>query len=133
MMIDKRLLGLSPESKKYIAGNVLLQWLSLAANIGLMTAITRLLARLFTKTAGQQQILLTVLAAAICVTARFICTIGVSRMSYLSSKTVKKTLREKIYGKLLRLGISYREQVASSEVVQVSVQRRRRYILSCPI
>lgn len=133
MMIDKRLLGLSPESKKYIAGNVLLQWLSLAANIGLMTVIARLLARLFTKTAGQQQILLTVLAAAICVTARFFCTIGANRMSYLSSKTVKKTLREKIYGKLLRLGGSYREQVATGEVVQVSVQWRRRYILSCPI
>ena len=55
MMIDKRLLGLAPESKKYIAGNVVLQWLSLAANIGLMTAIARLLAGLFTKTAGQRK------------------------------------------------------------------------------
>ncbi len=122
MMIDKRLLGLAPESKKYIAGNVALQWLSLAANIGLMTAIARLLAGLFTKTAGQQQILLTVLAAAVCVAVRFFCTVGASRMSYLSSKAVKKTLREKIYGKLLRLGVSYREQVATSEVVQVSVE-----------
>ena len=122
MMIDKRLLGLAPESKKYIAGNVVLQWLSLTANIGLMTAIARLLAGLFTKTAGQQQILLTVLAAAVCVAARFCCTVGASRMSYLSSKAVKRTLREKIYGKLLRLGVSYREQVATSEVVQVSVE-----------
>lgn len=122
MMIDKRLLGLAPESKRYIAGNVILQWLSLAANIGLMTAIARLLAGLFTKAAGQQRILLTVLAATVCVTARFFCTIGASRMSYLSSKTVKKTLREKIYGKLLRLGASYREQIATSEVVQVSVE-----------
>ena len=122
MMIDKRLLGLAPESKKYIAGNVFLQWLSLAANIGLMTAVARLLAGLFTKEAGQQQILLTVLAAAVCVALRFLCTVGASRMSYLSSKTVKKTLREKIYGKLLRLGASYRERVATSEVVQVSVE-----------
>ena len=122
MMIDKRLLGLAPESKKYIAGNVILQWLSLAANIGLMTAIARLLAGLFTKEAGQQQILLTVLAAAVCVALRFLCTVGASRMSYLSSKAVKKTLREKIYGKLLRLGASYRERVATSEVVQVSVE-----------
>ena len=122
MMIDKRLLGLAPESKKYIAGNVLLQWLSLAANIGLMTAIALLLSGLFTKTAGQRQILLAVLAAAVCVALRFLCTVGASRMSYLSSKTVKKTLREKIYRKLLRLGASYRERVATSEVVQVSVE-----------
>ena len=122
MMIDKRLLGLAPESKKYIAGNVILQWLSLMANIGLMTAIALLLSGLFAKTAGQKQILLTVLAAAVCVTVRFFCTVGASRMSYLSSKAVKKTLREKIYGKLLRLGASYRERVATSEVVQVSVE-----------
>ena len=121
-MIDKRLLGLAPESKKYIAGNVILQWLSLAANIGLMSAIARLLAGLFTKAAGQRQISLTIFAAAVCVAVRFLCTVGASRMSYLSSKAVKKTLREKIYGKLLRLGASYRERVATSEVVQVSVE-----------
>ena len=53
---------------------------------------------------------------------RFLCTTGASRMSYLSSKAVKKTLREKIYEKLLRLGASYNEQVKTSEVVQVAVE-----------
>ena len=31
-MINKRLIGTVSESKKYIAGNVALQWCSLAAN-----------------------------------------------------------------------------------------------------
>lgn len=31
MMINKRLIGAVPESKKYIAGNVALQWCSLFA------------------------------------------------------------------------------------------------------
>ena len=31
MMIDKRLIRMVPESKKYVAGNVLMQWISLAA------------------------------------------------------------------------------------------------------
>ena len=43
-------------------------------------------------------------------------------MSYLSSKAVKKTLREKIYEKLLKLGTSYQEKVQTSEVVQVAVE-----------
>lgn len=43
-------------------------------------------------------------------------------MSYLSSKAVKKTLRQKIYEKLLRLGTSYNERVKTSEVVQVAVE-----------
>ena len=43
-------------------------------------------------------------------------------MGYLSSRAVKKTLREKIYGKLLRLGSAYKEQAQTSEVVQVAVE-----------
>lgn len=43
-------------------------------------------------------------------------------MSYLSSKAVKKKLRELIYKKLLRLGSSYNEKVKTSEVVQVAVE-----------
>lgn len=39
MMIDKRLIGMVPQSKKYIAANVALQWVSLLANIGLMAGI----------------------------------------------------------------------------------------------
>ena len=47
MMINKRLIGTVAESKKYIAGNVVLQWCSLAANIAMMFSITSLLANLF--------------------------------------------------------------------------------------
>ena len=122
MMINKRLIGVVPDSKKYIAGNVILQWCSLASNIALMTSITALLQGLWRKTAGQSEILITAAAAAVAILVRFVCTVGASRMSYLSSKAVKRTLREKIYEKLLRLGASYNEQVATSEVVQVSVE-----------
>ena len=110
MMINKRLIGTVSESKKYIAGNVALQWCSLAANIVMMTAITRLLAGLFRGTAGSSDILATAILAALAVIVRYVCTTGSSAMSYLSSKAVKKTLREKIYRKLLKLGTSYREQ-----------------------
>lgn len=50
------------------------------------------------------------------------CSIGAAKMGYFSSKAVKKSLREKIYQKLLRLGSSYNEQVKTSEVVQVAVE-----------
>ena len=56
------------------------------------------------------------------VEVRFLCSVMASRMSFLSSKTVKKTLWEKIYEKLLCLGASYKEQVKTSEVVQVAVE-----------
>ena len=40
MMIDKRLIGTVSESKKYIARNVALQWLALAANIVMLISAT---------------------------------------------------------------------------------------------
>lgn len=49
MMIDKRLIRMVPESKKYVAGNVLMQWISLAANVVLMMSITRFFASLYAK------------------------------------------------------------------------------------
>ena len=122
MMINKRLIGTVSESKKYVAGNVAFQWCSLAANIAMMTAITSLLALLQAKTADGGSILVTVAVAAIAVIIRFVCTVGASRMGYLSSRAVKKTLRERIYEKLLRLGASYNQQVKTSEVVQVAVE-----------
>ena len=122
MMINKRLIGTVPDSKKYIAGNVICQWISLAANITMMTSITTLLAKLFEKTADTASIITTLIIAAVAVIVRFICTTLSSKMSYLSSKTVKKTLREMIYKKLLKLGTSYKEKANTSEVVQVAVE-----------
>ena len=122
MMMNKRLIDFVPESRKYIAGNVALQWVSLLANIGMMTAITQLLAALFGGTADGAQLVGTAILAALAVAVRFACTTGASRMGFLSSRTVKKALREAIYQKLLRLGASYNEQVKTSEVVQVAVE-----------
>ena len=122
MMINKRLIGTVPDSKKYIAGNVICQWISLVANITMMISITQLSARLFEQTANAKSIITTLIVATAAVAVRFFCTTLASKMSYLSSKTVKKTLREMIYKKLLRLGTSYTEQVKTSEVVQVAAE-----------
>ena len=122
MMINKRLIGTVSESRKYIAGNVMLQWCSLVANIAMLTGITNLLQELFQKTATVTNILTTAVIAIIAIGIRIVCTTGASRMGYLSSKAVKRILREKIYRKLLKLGNSYREQVKTSEVVQVAVE-----------
>lgn len=122
MMINKRLIGEVSESKKYIAGNVLLQWCSLVANIVMMTCITRLLAGLFTGAITENNIWITAEVTICAVIVRFGCAVCSARMGYLSSRAVKKSLREKIYQKLLRLGVSYREQVQTSEVVQVAVE-----------
>ncbi len=122
MMINKRLIGTIGTSKKYVTGKVLLQWCSLIANIVMMTSITYLLQHLLYKTADTNSMIMTFIIVAVALLVRFVCTIGASRMSYYSSREVKKILREKIYQKLLRIGVSYKEQIKTSEVVQVAVE-----------
>ena len=51
-MIKKRLVQVVPDSKKYIAGNVMFQWIALISNIVLMTVITSFIAGLADTGAG---------------------------------------------------------------------------------
>lgn len=122
MMIDKRLIRTVRESKKYIAWNVIYQWISLVANITMMVSIADLLSRLFANTADRENFVCTVIVVVAAVGIRYFCAVQSAKMGYLSSKAVKKVLREKIYRKLLRLGSSYKEKAQTSEIVQISVE-----------
>lgn len=122
MMINKRLIGTVKESKKYIAASAALQWLSLGANIVMMGAVARFLQNLYEGGESGSRVAAAAMIAATAVIVRFACNVLSARMGYLSSRTVKRKLREMIYQKLLRLGTSYKEQVNTSEVVQVAVE-----------
>lgn len=122
MMINKRLIGTVAESKKYIAGNVASQWVSLCSNVVIMGSIANFIGRLAFEKPQTNDIILLVLTIAICVAVRFVCTKTSSKMSFLSSKSVKQKLRKMIFEKVLRLGASYNEKVMTSEIVQVSVE-----------
>lgn len=121
-MINKRLIGTVAESKKYIAGNVASQWVSLCSNVVIMGSIANFIGRLAFEKPQTNDIILLVLIIAICVAVRFVCTKTSSKMSFLSSKSVKQKLRKMIFEKVLRLGASYNEKVMTSEIVQVSVE-----------
>ena len=121
-MINKRLIAAVPESRKYIAGNVLCQWVSLLANITLLGALAGLLASLAAGLPERGRVLHTLGVAAAALAVRAACTLLANRMSFRSARAVKRTLRERLYRKLLALGPSYQEQVNTSEVVQVAVE-----------
>ena len=71
MLINKRLIGMVSESKKYIAGNVVLQWISLVANITLMFSIAVLLQNLFIKTAQTKDFVAMAVIALMAVSIHF--------------------------------------------------------------
>lgn len=99
-----------------------MQWISLAANVVLMMSITRFFASLYAKNVTGKDFAVFAVIAVMAVAIRFFCAIGASRMGFLSSKKVKKMLREAIYTKLLKLGAAYKEQIKTSEIVQVAVE-----------
>lgn len=121
-MMDKRLISSVEESKRYIAGNVVAQWVCLIANITMIAALARLFGTLFQKKANTDAIAVTALIMAAAAILRFFMLRLSAKMSFLSAREVKKKLRSMIYQKLLALGVSYREQAVTSEVVQVAVE-----------
>ena len=122
MLINKRLINLVSRSKRYIAGNIIFQWISLLANIVMVFAFGFLLQKLMARDFDSAAIITSLGIAAGAIIVRCVCIKMASRMSFLSSREVKRTLREKIYRKLLRLGTSYNEKVSTSAVVQDSVE-----------
>ena len=119
-MINKRLIGMVSDSKKQIARNVAFQWVALVANILLILTVAAYLAALAEGRVTSLPLVLAVAAAMIGV--RFFCAKMATKCSYQASHSVKQVLRRTIFDKLLRLGPSYSSQVATSEVVQVTVE-----------
>ena len=122
MMINGRLVGLVPESKRYVALGVGLQWVALVANVCLVTAVCRLLGRVYERAVEPRDLAATAAVALLAVSVRALCASGASWASTRASRSAKRRLRPLIYEKLLRLGPSYREHALTSEVVQVSVE-----------
>lgn len=121
-MFSKRLINMVGKSRKYIFLSVFTQWISLLANVVLMYKITQILEAAFKSSVSEKQIITVIVTAAAVILIRAACNILNSKMNYLSSKSVKLILREKIYSKLLRIGTGYKEKVNTSEVVQVTVE-----------
>lgn len=117
-MIKKRLLALVPESKRYIAANVIFQWLGMCSNIAIVYTIATMLGSLISgDIISYSRSAVIIIAAAI---VRIICVKLANTASYKASRSVKRTIRGMLYEKLLKLGSSYTEHVPTAEVVQLA-------------
>ena len=121
-MINKRLIALIEESKKYIGLTVLYQWIALLANIVFMYSLARMIEALFMDYFVFEEQLVFIALCLIAVVTRIFCKLAQHKTSFYAAKRVKKTLREKIYQKLLEFGPSYKNSYATSEIVQLAVE-----------
>lgn len=121
-MIKVRLVKLLSHAKKYIVYQVLWQWAALLCQMVVVFSIARLLDGVLYKNYGMSEMVWTAGILAVALVVRFFCDKQAVRTSFGASVDVKRVLREKIYEKLLKLGVSYRESVSTSEVVQMSAE-----------
>ncbi len=121
-MIKTRLLGLLSHAKKYIVYTIWWQWAALLAQVAAVFSIAELVERALQHTLTISFLERMSVTVMLIVAVRYLCERMGTRASFLACVDVKRILREKLYEKMLRLGTSYREQVASSEVVQVATE-----------
>lgn len=124
-MIKKRLIKLLPQTMKYILAQVLWNWLSLLCQIAMIYEISKLLTYSLTVEIEKMNFDMMLHSAGIIgisIALRIIFDILAVKASYKAGADVKRVIRRKIYEKLLRLGISYREQISTAAVIQMSVE-----------
>ena len=121
-MINKRLIALMGEAKKYIAWHVIIQLANLALNIAAIFFMADIIQKAYQKNITKEDIITLCIAFLVIIVLRFRFNILLSQMSYYASGRVKQTLREKMYSKLLTLGSRYKEKFSTSEIVQISME-----------
>lgn len=119
-MFKKRLLDLCNSSKKWIAMTVLMNWISIICNILVILFIGNTIDKLI-----NSNLEINYLRDGLYITSllviRFLANYYSTRFSLNSSSEVKKVLREKIYEKLLNIGVNYNKFISTSSVVQIGV------------
>ncbi|MDR1293315.1 MAG: ABC transporter ATP-binding protein/permease, partial [Clostridiales Family XIII bacterium] len=108
-------MSMAEGARRYIAINILSQWLSLLATAGIVFSVTGFLR-------GFSEDALPGFAAtiAVCAVIRFCCARLTARMGHFASEHIKTGLRERIYRKALSLGSSYSRSVRTSEITQAA-------------
>ena len=121
-MINPKLFDLVSDSKKFVFGCVICNCVSLIFQIFSTHSISELIAEAANRNVETKRIMETVVYVLLAIIVRLISDILWNYFSYRSSKNVKKNLRDMIYNKLLRIGVSYNEKVATSEIVQITAE-----------
>lgn len=140
-MINKRLIGLCDESKKYVSLTVLVSWISILCNIGIVFLIGTFVNRIYLgeemvitsaskmitsmsefKVLEHVSLLMGVVIVLALLIIRYISNLLYGKFSYFASANARVTLRELIYKKLLSIGSNYNKVESTSSIVQVTIE-----------
>ncbi|HBF14163.1 MAG TPA: cysteine ABC transporter ATP-binding protein [Clostridiales bacterium] len=120
-MIDKALFRLIGSNRKYIFIAVALQALGLVANVS-VTGCVCYAVWLLTQGAEAGRYLLPLIGAAVAVSVRYLCSRLTGDVKDRLGRSVKKDLRERVYNKLVTLGVKNADGMSMAGLTQMSVE-----------
>ena len=120
-MIDKELFRLIGGNKKYIFIAVALQVLGLIANVSI-TASVCYAVYLLSKNAEAVLFIYPLIGAVLGIAVRYTCSRITGDIKDKLGRGVKRDLREKVYNKILRLGVKTTDGMSMAGLTQVSVE-----------
>ena len=120
-MIDKKLFRLIGGNKKYIFIAVLLQAIGLIANVAITGSVCYAV-YLLTENAEAVKFVYPLIGAVVGIIVRYICSRATGDIKDKLGRSVKKDLREKVYNKIVKLGVKTTDGMSMAGLTQVSVE-----------
>ena len=121
-MIDKDLLRLLGGNKKYIAFCVGLMVLGLFANVGITASLCWAIALAVRYNSGAGVFLAPAVCACIGLAVRYATTRLVGNLKDTLGRSVKKDLRERVYNKIVRLGVRSTDDMSMAGLTQIALE-----------
>ena len=121
-MIDKDLLCLLGGNKKYIAFCVGLMVLGLFANVGITASLCWAIALAVRYNGGAGVFLVPAVCACIGLAVRYATTRLVGDLKDTLGRSVKKDLRERVYNKIVRLGVRSTDDMSMAGLTQIALE-----------
>ena len=121
-MINGRLITLLNDSKKYAYYEVFSQWFILISRIIMTFLVSYLIDSYINNSLTKTKIILGINFTFFSLIAYYYLNKLYVRSATKASLDVKRILRKKIYSKLIKLGISYSKDFATSNLVQLTVE-----------
>lgn len=120
-MVDKELFRLIGGNKKYIFIAVLLQAIGLAANVAITGSVCYAV-YLLTQNSEAVKFVYPLISAAAGIIVRYICSRATGDVKDKLGRSVKKNLRERVYNKIVKLGVKTTDGMSMAGLTQVSVE-----------
>lgn len=120
-MIDKELFKLIGGNKKYIFIAVLLQAIGLIANVAITGSVCYAV-YLLTQNAEAVEFVYPLIGAVVGIIVRYICSRATGDIKDKLGRSVKKDLRERVYNKIVKLGVKTTDGMSMAGLTQVSVE-----------